>query len=136
MKTVSETHRANRRDWREGLVSWAAIAASAGAVLAWAACCVLPMTLALLGVGLTATSAIAGQRTWLTVLAAVILGAGWLIAWRRSRACRIDPSCPRLSPVSLTLMSVASILLVVAVAWQSLIEPRLLHLILAARGQA
>ena len=36
----------------ETALSWAAVAAGAGAVFAWAACCVLPMSLALAGLGL------------------------------------------------------------------------------------
>ena len=123
--------------WRgrlwETLVGWAAIATSAGAVLAWAACCVLPLALALAGTGMAASSMLAGQRSWLTLAAAVILAAGWLQTWRHVRACRIDRSCKPPSRFNLALLSGASLLMVVATAWPGLIEPMLLHQIHAAR---
>jgi mercuric ion transport protein len=121
-------------DRRDAVLGWTAVATSAGAVLAWAACCVLPMTLALAGTGMAATATLAGQRTWLTVVAALILAGAWLLAWRRVRACRMDPTCGLPSRLNLALLSGASVLLLAAVAWPSLIEPRVLRLILAARG--
>ena len=135
MEVASETPRAESGgDQRDALVGWAAVAASAGAVLAWAACCVLPMSLALAGSGMVATATIAGQRSWLTAAAALILGAGWVLTWRRARACRVDRSCRAPSRLNVALLSGASVLLVAAVAWPGLIEPALLHLILAARA--
>ncbi len=135
MDVVSETPPAPRGDNRlDAVVGWAALATSTGAVLAWAACCVLPMALALAGTGTAATATIAGQRSWVTVAAALILGAGWILTWRGARACRLDPSCRPPSRLNLGLLSGASVLLVVAMAWPSLIEAPLLHLILAARG--
>jgi mercuric ion transport protein len=118
----------------ETLVGWGAIATALGAVLAWAACCVLPMALALAGTSMAATAAIAGQRSWLTLAAALLLGAGWVLAWRRARACRVDQSCRPPSRLNMALLSGASILLVAAVAWPVFIEPALLHLILAAKA--
>lgn len=47
----------------ETALNWAAVAAAAGAVFAWAACCVLPMSLALAGLGLGGLGWVAGQRT-------------------------------------------------------------------------
>ena len=135
MEVANDTPRVTSgRDHQDAVVGWAAVATSAGAVLAWAACCVLPMTLALAGTGMAVTATLAGQRSWLTVVAALVLAAGWVLTWRRARACRIEPSCRPPSRVNIALLSGASVLLVAAVAWPSLIEPRLLHLILAARG--
>lgn len=135
MDVVSETTPAAVRgkDRGEALVGWAAVATSAGAVFAWAACCVLPMTLALMGTGMAATATIAGQRAWLTAAAALVLGAGWVLTWRRARACKVDQSCRAPSRLTMALLSGASVLMVAAVAWPGLIEPALLHLILAAR---
>jgi mercuric ion transport protein len=90
------------------------------------------MALALAGTGMAATATIAGQRSWLTAAAALILGAGWVLTWRRAQACRVDGSCPPPSRLNLALLAGASVLLVAAAAWPGLIEPVLLHLILAA----
>jgi mercuric ion transport protein len=92
------------------------------------------MALALAGTGMAATATLAGQRSWLTMVAALILAAGWVLTWRRARACRVDQSCRPPSPLNVALLSGASVLLAAAAAWPSLVEPRLLHLILAARG--
>jgi mercuric ion transport protein len=117
---------------RDSLGAWAAVAASAGAVLAWAACCVLPMALALTGTTVAATALLAGQRTWLTLLAGLLLAAGWLLTWRRARDSRIDQTCRPPSRLNIGLLSASSFLLALALAWSDFIEPKLLHLILAA----
>ena len=72
-----------RPDRRETLLGWSALGGSALAVLAWAACCVLPIALSLAGLSLAGTSLVAGQRQWITLGAAVLLAAGqslWLAA--------------------------------------------------------
>ena len=120
-------------DKRETVVGWAAVATTVGAVFAWAACCVLPMTLALAGVGFSAT-AIAGQRSWLTLGAGVILAGGWWLVWRKSRACRLDGGCNPPSRLNVVLLAVASVLFGLALAWPYLIEPPALALIRAAKG--
>ena len=135
MDAASDRARVAGRGGRgDAALGWTAIAASAGAVFAWAACCVLPMALALAGTGMAATATLASQRSWLTLVAALVLGAGWTLTWRRARACRRDRLCPPPSRLNLALLSGASVLLLAAVVWPSLIEPRLLHMILAARG--
>ena len=110
--------------------SWAAVGASVSAVVAWAACCVLPMGLAAAGMTLAGTAFFAQQRAWLTVLAAVVLLAGWVILWRRSQSCKRDSGCKPPSRLNVILMTVASTLLFFALVWQPLIEPRLLSIIL------
>src|SRR6266404_4447775 len=104
MEVANETPRVSGRDRRDAMLGWTAVATSAGAVLAWAACCVLPMALALAGTGMAATATLAGQRSWLTVVAAVILAAGWFLTWRRARACRVDHSCRPPSRLNVALL--------------------------------
>src|SRR5258708_32623625 len=95
MDVVSETPPAPRGDNRlDAVVGWAALATSTGAVLAWAACCVLPMALALAGTGTAATATIAGQRSWVTGAAALTLAAGWILPWRGAPARGPAPGCP------------------------------------------
>lgn len=118
----------------ETALSWAAVAAAAGAVFAWAACCVLPMSLALAGIGLGGLSWIAGQRTWITLAALGVIGVGWILTWRRARMCRIDGACATPSRLGIGLLGAATFLAVLALAWQPFIEPWALRLIRIARG--
>lgn len=118
----------------ETAVSWAAITAAAAAVFAWAACCVLPLSLALAGLGLGGFSWIAGQRSWLTLAALGVVGAGWFLTWRRARRCRVARACAPPSRLATGLLSVATVLVVLALIWQPMIEPWAMRLIISARG--
>lgn len=127
-----------RRDGQDGkpagtALSWAAVAAAAGAVFAWAACCVLPMSLALAGVGLGGLSWVAGQRTWITLAALAVIGVGWAVTWRRARRCRLDSSCAAPSQLGIGLLGAATVLVLLALIWQPLVEPWALALIRSAR---
>ena len=117
----------------EAALSWAAVAAAAGAVIAWAACCVLPMSLALAGLGLGGISWIAGQRTWITLAALAVIGVGWIVTWRRARMCRLDGTCAAPSRLGIGLLGAATVLVLVALIWQPIIEPWALTLIRNAR---
>jgi mercuric ion transport protein len=128
-----------RRDARRGkpaetALSWAAVATAAGAVFAWAACCVLPMSLALAGLGLGGLSWIAGQRTWITLAALSVIGVGWVGCWRRARMCRVDSACAAPSRLGIALLGAATLLAVLALIWQPFVEPFALTLIRSARG--
>jgi mercuric ion transport protein len=115
-------------------LSWAAVAAAAGAVFAWAACCVLPMSLALAGLGLGGLSWFAEQRTWITFAALGVIAAGWLLTWRRARMCRTDGACAPPSRLGTGLLAAATLLALLALVWQPLVEPWALALIRSARG--
>lgn len=119
---------------KEAVLSWTAVAAAAGAVFAWAACCVLPLSLALAGVGLGGFAWIAGQRSWLTLAAVAVVGVGWFMTWRRARMCRVAGACAPPSRLSTGLLSVATLLVVLAVVWQPMIEPWAMRLLMSARG--
>jgi mercuric ion transport protein len=102
-------------------------------VLAWSACCVLPMALSIAGLSLAGTAVIARQRAWLTVAMLVVLAAGWWMAWRRRQACVGEPSCAPPSRLMISLLSAATILALAALAWAPLIEPWALALLRSAR---
>lgn len=119
---------------RELAVGWSAVVGAALAVTAWAACCVLPMALSAAGLSLVGTGFVAGQRGWLTAGAAVVMGAGWWMVWLRRRSCARDASCQPPSRLMISLLSVATALVVAALVWAPLIEPRFLALLRAARG--
>lgn len=118
----------------QAALTWAAVATAAGAVLAWAACCILPMSLALAGLGLGGLGWIAGQRTWLTLLALGFLVAGWISAWRQARRRRIDSACAAPSRLGVSLLGLATFLVVLALLWRPIIEPWALALIRSARA--
>lgn len=118
----------------ERLVGWAAIAAAASAVLAWAACCVLPLVLSLGGLGFGMTGWIVGQRNGLTLAALAAVGVGWGLTWRRARTCRVDGTCPPPSRLTVGGLAGASVLTLAARIWQPLIEPWLLSLLRVLRG--
>ena len=115
-------------------LGWGAVAAAAGAVFAWAACCVLPMSLALAGLGLGGLSWIAGQRTWITLAALGVVAVGWALTWRRARRCRVDATCPAPSRLATGLLAAATLLVLLALVWQPFVEPWALALIRNARG--
>lgn len=125
---------AHNRKPAETALSWAAMAAAAGAVFAWAACCVLPMSLALAGIGLTGLSWFAGQRTWITLGALAVISVGWIVTWRRARMCKIDSACAAPSRFRIGLLGAATFLVLLALIWQPIIEPWALALIRSARG--
>ncbi|MCX7587807.1 MFS transporter permease [Phenylobacterium sp. 58.2.17] len=108
-------------------VGWGAVTAAGATLLAWAACCVLPLALSIAGVSMAGMVWIAGQRTWLTVATLVVLGIGWWAALRRGRAC----SAP--SRLTIGLLSIATALTLIALAWQPLLEPRLLAILRTLR---
>ncbi|EJL36946.1 hypothetical protein PMI01_00851 [Caulobacter sp. AP07] len=133
--TTSSEPQARQDGKPTGIVlSWAAVVAAAGAVFAWAACCVLPMSLALAGLGLGGLSWIAGQRAWITLGALGVIGAGWVLTWRRARMCRTDGACPAPSRLGIGLLCTATLLVLLALAWRPIIEPWALALIRSARG--
>lgn len=107
----------------EVAVSASAAIGGVAAVFAWAACCVLPLALSVAGVSFAGAAVIAGARNWLTLVAAVILVAGWLLHWRRLRMCRKDAACHRPSRLAFWLLVIASLLIVLSLAWQPYIEP-------------
>jgi mercuric ion transport protein len=112
---------------------WSAVAAAALAIFAWASCCALPLTLSVAGLGMTGTVWIAGQRGWLTLVAILVLAAGWLVIWRDRKACARDGACRVDTRLPIRLMTVATLLLIVALAWSRVFEPAVLSLLRSVR---
>ena len=106
-----------------------------GAVTAAAACCVLPLALASIGVGAGLAGSLAGlasTRTPLLLLSAVALAVAWIMWWRkRETACAPGDACATdASPRRATgLLIVATVLVGLADIWGS-IEPTLMKWIL------
>lgn len=123
----------NRRRIPEVAVSASAAVSAFASVFAWAACCVLPLALSVAGVSFAGAALIAGARNWLTLVAGVILAAGWVLHWRRHRTCRQDATCARPSPLAFWLLSIASVLVMLSLAWEPFIEPWALPRLAAMR---
>lgn len=108
---------------KAGRIAGAATVTSATAVIACAACCLLP--LAFPAIAATAMAGgllawLAGAHVWLTVLAVFAVAGAWLWVWRQSLKHKA-----RLASSTLWLMSLASLVLVLALTWPH-IEPKLM----------
>lgn len=114
-------------------VGASAVFGGLASVLAWAACCVLPLALSIAGVSFAGAAVFAGARHWLTIVAALVLAAGWLLHWRRVRMCRRDAACGRPSRLVFWLLVSATMLIVLFMAWEPYVEPWALARLAAAR---
>lgn len=113
-----------------GLASLAT-ALGLGAVTAAAACCVLPLALASIGVGASLAgsfAALAGLRTPLLVIGAVVLVVAWIVWWRKREApCAPGDACaaPARSRGPLVLLIISTMLVGLAGVFPAL-EPTLM----------
>lgn len=102
-----------------------------GAVTAAAACCVLPLALASIGVGASLAggfAALAGVRTPLLVIGAAVLAVAWIMWWRRRGvACASGDACatPARSRGPLVLLIFSTVLVGLAGVFPTL-EPTLM----------
>ncbi|MFX5987670.1 hypothetical protein ABTF25_19825, partial [Acinetobacter baumannii] len=76
------------------------------------------MSLALAGLGLGGLTLIAEQRTWITLAALAVIAVGWVLTWRRARACRLDSACAAPSRLGIGLLGAATFLVLLALIWQ------------------
>lgn len=102
--------------------------AGAGALFSAAACCILPLCLAALGLGAGGLSAIVPFHWPLTIAAMVAIAAGWVLYVRRRRACERDGGCAAAPPARSTfvLLCLATAFVAVSASW-SLIEAPLMR---------
>ncbi|NJC05151.1 mercuric ion transport protein [Sphingomonas kaistensis] len=105
--------------------TFAAIAAATGlgATTAGAACCVLPLMLAGVGVGAGALTPMVPFHWPLSVIALVAVATGWFLYLRRRRACAVGVDCAPPSKTTFLLLIVASLLVVIAAAWPFIEAP-------------
>lgn len=102
--------------------------ASIGALFSAAACCILPLGLAALGIGSAGLSAMVPFHWPLTIAAMIATAAGWLFYARRRRACARDSTCTMAPPSRSTfrLLCVATGIVTISAFW-SLIEAPLMR---------
>ncbi len=129
-ETVALTPVAEAKPSARGLASLTT-ALGFGAVTAAAACCVLPLALASLGVGASLAgsfAALAAVRTPLLVIAAFVLTGAWVVWWRaRGAACAPGEACaaPVRSRGPLILLIISTVLVGLAGVFPML-EPTLM----------
>lgn len=94
-----------------------------GGVTAGAACCVLPLALAGVGVGASQLAPLVPLHTPLSAIALVAVAAGWLLFFRRKKACAAGGDCTPPSKMTPLLLAVASLLVVLSAFWSSIEAP-------------
>lgn len=98
------------------------------ALLSAAACCVLPLALAAIGIGTGGLAAIVPYHVPLTVASALIVGAGWLFYLRKRRACAAGASCEAPSRATFVMLSLATAFVALSAIWPTLLEAPLMRL--------
>ncbi|MCA1661696.1 MAG: hypothetical protein LC648_05880 [Novosphingobium sp.] len=99
--------------------------ASLTALFSAAACCVLPLALAGLGIGAGGLSGFVPYRWPLTIAAAVAIAVGWALYLRRRRACIADANRATSAPSTATLamLSIATVVVAVSALWGFIEQP-------------
>ena len=99
--------------------------ASLTALFSAAACCVLPLALAGIGIGAGGLAAFVPYRWPLTIAALVVVVAGWALYLRKRRACSTDANCAVSAPSSTTLAMLvgASVVVAMTALWGFIEEP-------------
>ena len=99
--------------------------ASIGALFSAAACCILPLALAALGIGSAGLASVVPFHWPLTIAATLAIAAGWLFYARRRRACAQDASCTTAPPARSTfrLLCVATAIVTISAFWSFIEAP-------------
>lgn len=105
--------------------------AGAGALFSAAACCVLPLVFAALGVGVGGLAVLVPFHWPMTIAAAVAITIGWFLYLRKRRACAMDANCGVAPPRRGTwmMLSLASVFVVLSALWPSYLEKPLMNLL-------
>lgn len=106
--------------------------AGAGALFSAAACCVLPLALAALGIGAGGLAAIVPFHWPMTIAAAVAVAVGWALYLRKRRACAADASCTTVAAptrATLVMLSFATVFVALSALWPSYLEKPLMNLL-------
>jgi len=106
----------------QGLAALGAVT-GIGGVGAAAACCVLPLALASVGVGATGLAALGPLHAPLSAIALLAIIGGWFFFVRRRRACAAGADCQPPAPSTLPLLSVATAFVALAAVWPFIEAP-------------
>lgn len=101
------------------------------ALFSAAACCVLPLSFAALGIGAGGLAAFVPYHWPLTIASAVAVTAGWFLYLRKRRACAEGAECPSTPPhrATLVLLCIATASIALSAVWPHLIERPLMDLL-------
>ncbi len=121
---------------KEGGVAAFGAIASFGAVFAAAACCVLPVALAALGIGAGLSSSFSALVPFhwpLTIAAVASIVLGWIFYVRRRNLCVSDVTCTAAPPTKATfaMLCIATVFVVLSAIWPFIEAP-----LMQAIGQA
>lgn len=113
---------------KEGGVAALGVVASLSAILAAAACCVLPAALAVLGVGagLSSSLSMLVPFHWpLTIAAVAAVALGWVFYARRRTLCLADTTCKISAPTRATfiLLCIATGFVALSAIWPRIEAP-------------
>lgn len=99
--------------------------ASIGALFSAAACCILPLALAAIGVGSAGLSSVVPFHWPLTIAAIVAVAAGWLFYLRKRNVCVRDAACTTQRPAKSTfvLLCVATVFVTISAGWPFIEAP-------------
>ena len=100
------------------------------ALFSAAACCVLPLAFAAVGLGAGGLAFLVPYHWPLTIGAGIAVAAGWAFYWRK-RACALGSSCGRAPPSSASfwMLSVATAFVILSAIWPGYIERPLMRLL-------
>ena len=100
------------------------------ALFSAAACCVLPLAFAALGLGAGGLAAFVPYHWPLTIAAGVAMSIGWTLYIRKRRACSRDASCTAApSRATFVMLSVATVFVALSALWPYFFEAPLMRLL-------
>lgn len=100
------------------------------ALLSAAACCVLPLAFAALGLGAGGFAAFVPYHWPLTIASGIVVAIGWALYMRKRRACLSDASCKVAPPrATLVMLLLATTFVAVSTIWPGHLERPLMRLI-------
>jgi mercuric ion transport protein len=99
--------------------------ASIGALISAAACCILPLALAAIGVGSAGLSSVVPFHWPLTIAALVAVAAGWFFYFRGRQACVGEATCTIAAPAksTLILLCVTTLFVTISACWAFIEAP-------------
>lgn len=99
------------------------------ALLSAAACCVLPLAFAAIGLGAGGLAFLVPYHWPLTIGAGLAVAAGWVLYVRKRRACAISERCAVAPPsrVTLIMLVIATAFVILSAVWPGYIEQPLMR---------
>jgi len=94
-----------------------------GGLVAGAACCLLPLALAGIGIGAGGLARLTPFHAPLSVLALLAVAAGWYLHLRRRRACLADANCEAPGGATPIILAAAAAMVVLSALLPSIEAP-------------